>query len=265
MIALPTPPGSGGSLLSSSTRLDPIGERGDLLEQRLAAARSLARDIGAREIEQVRHVRAHLAVEATHGAVGPRVAVLVRAQVMLHEEADRLALVARKREARRHAVEHARTDLCVTVEVHALGGERARRHLPDVVQQCGPADERATHRLLDDLLRVRPDVLVLAARLLDEIDRRLELGEQHAQDARVLHPLERSVDIAAHEGLLHGVLEARLVGICESRCVILRDTRDGIGRGASLLGDRSCDLDENDGIDLDETANTVSCRLLGHR
>ena len=62
---------------------------------------------------------AHLAMEAAHRAVGPLLAVLVRAQVMLDEEADRLPLVAREREAPLHAVEHARADLGVAVEVHA--------------------------------------------------------------------------------------------------------------------------------------------------
>ena len=80
-------------------------------------------------------------------------------------------------------VEHPRADLGVTVEVHAVGRERARRDLADVVEQRGPAHERAPHRLPHDLLGVRPDVLVLASGLLDEIDGRLELGEQHAQDA----------------------------------------------------------------------------------
>ena len=121
MIALPTPPGSGGSFASASasasTRSD---ERADLLEQLLAPARPLRRDVGARQIEQVRHVRTHLAMEPAHGAVGPLLAVLVRAQVMLDEEADRLALVAREREPRVDLVEHPRADLGVTVEVDAV-------------------------------------------------------------------------------------------------------------------------------------------------
>src|SRR5258706_10578360 len=101
--------------------IDALGERRDLLEQLLAAARTLRRDVGARQVEQVGHVWTHLAMEAAHGAVGPLLAVLVRAQVMLDEETDRLAFIAREVEPRVDLVEHARADLGVTVKMQSVG------------------------------------------------------------------------------------------------------------------------------------------------
>jgi len=50
-------------------RGDAIGEGADLLEELLATARAFGRDVGARKIEEVFHVREHLAVKAADGAV----------------------------------------------------------------------------------------------------------------------------------------------------------------------------------------------------
>jgi hypothetical protein len=86
----------------------------------LAPPGPLRRDVGPRQIEQVAQVRQHLAVEAPHGAVGPRLAVLVRAQVVADQEAHGAAGVAIEHQALRDLVEHARADLGVAVEVDAL-------------------------------------------------------------------------------------------------------------------------------------------------
>ena len=82
--------------------------------------------------------------------------------MVLHEEANRLPLVAREVEAAMNLVEHARADFGVTVKVHAVVGIRSRRDFSDVVEECRPPHERAAHRLSHDLLRVSPHVLVLA-------------------------------------------------------------------------------------------------------
>ena len=206
-------------------------------------------------------MRAHLAVEAANGAVGPLIAVLVRAQVVLHQEADRLALVACEGEARVDLVEHARADFGVAVEVDTVGRERARRDFADVVEQRGPADERAADRLPDDLLRVRPDVFVLATGFLDEVDRRFQLGEEDAEDARLLHPLEGGVDVAAADCVFHRRAETGGVGVRKSDSMILRDARNLLRRRSAFVRDGARDLDENDGVDLDERADARCCSV----
>src|SRR5688572_5266145 len=45
--------------------------------------------------------------------------------------------------------------------------------------------------------------------------------------------------------------------------MVLRHTRDGIGRHATLIRDRACNFYKHDRIGLDEAANAVSSRLLG--
>ena len=101
MIALPTPPGSGGSFASASA------SRSTRSASALICSSSSCGGPGRFDVMSARDrssrsvmCAAHLAVEPAHGAVGPLLAVLVRAQVVLDEEADRLALVAREREPR---------------------------------------------------------------------------------------------------------------------------------------------------------------------
>ena len=247
--------------------LDAIGQRADLLEQRLAATRPLRRDIGARQIEQIRHVRRHLAVEPAHRAVGPLIAVLVGSQVVLDQEPDRLALVAREREPLVDLVEHPRADLGVAVEVDALGGERARRDLADVVEQRGPPDQRALDGLPDHLLGVVPHVLVLAPGLLDQIHRGRQLGEQHAERRRDPQPLQRGVDVPPHQHLLHRGAQPALVRVREAVRVFAHHVGHAAGRPAALLvRDRSRDLEEHDGVSLQEGAHPIcGCGLAGHR
>jgi hypothetical protein len=135
----------------------------------------------------------------------------------------------------------------------------------DVVEQGGPADERTAHGLPHDLLGVRPDVLVLAAGLLDEVDGGLELGEEDRQDAGLVEPLESGVDVPAEQELLHGGAEARLVGVGEAGGVLLAELGDGVRRPAAFVhGDRAGDLDEDDRIGLDEGAQTAGQGLRGH-
>ncbi len=202
-------------------------------------------------------------MEPSNRGVGPLVAVLVGAQVVLDQEANGLALVASEREAAVDLVEHARADLGVAVEVDAIGREGPRRNLADVVEQGGPAHQRAAHGLLDHLLGVGPHVLVLAPGLLDEVDGGLELGEQHAQHAHLLQPLERFVDVASHEGLLHRGAQARLVGLCEAGRMVPGDLGDRVGWHPPFGRDGPGDLDDDDGIRLDEIADAIGCALLG--
>ena len=202
-------------------------------------------------------------MKPAHRGIGPLLAVLIRAQVMLHEKADLLALVAREREPTVDLVEHPRADFGVTVKVHAVVGKRTSRNFADVMEKRGPTYEWAPHGLLHDLLRVCPHVLVLAPGLLHEIHRGLELGKQHAHDPALLHPFERSVDVVPHERLLDGNAQAGLVGLLEPWRVLLSYSGDAVGRCPAFGRNRPSDLDHDDGIGLDEAANAVRCALLG--
>src|SRR5262249_22831840 len=114
-------------------RLDARGELADRAQRLLTAARALAGDVRARQIEQVGQVLVHLALEAPHRAIGPRWIVLIRAQVVQDEEFELLLLRPDEAEAARDLVEHARADLAVPVEVHfPVGREGPRGHLADV-------------------------------------------------------------------------------------------------------------------------------------
>src|SRR5690606_31456559 len=118
--------------------LDPPLQLAYLPEQELAPAGALGGDVGAGQVEQVLQVRLHLAGEPAHRAVGPRLAVLVRAQVVLDEEAHLDRHLALERDAAQDLVEHARAHLGVAVEVDAAPGEGAGRDLADVVQERRP-------------------------------------------------------------------------------------------------------------------------------
>ena len=63
-----------------------------LLDRLLAPPRAARGDVGARQVEQVVEVVAHLVIEAAHRRVGPGRLVGVRAQVMQDQEADLLSL-----------------------------------------------------------------------------------------------------------------------------------------------------------------------------
>ena len=77
-----------------------------------------------------------------------------------------------------------------------------------------------------------------------------------------VQPLERRVDVAAHERLLHRGAQARLVGVREPDSVVLRDARDGVGRRAAFVRDRTRDLDEDDRIGLDEPAHALGVPVM---
>ena len=86
---------------------------------------------------------------------------------------------------------------------------------------CSSAAQRTSGRRTvcsHDLLGVRPDVLVLAAGLLDEVDRRLELGEQHAQDAAPACSHSSAASTSRPISICSiAAAQARLVGVREPR------------------------------------------------
>jgi hypothetical protein len=238
--------------------VDAVRERADLLEQRAAPAGALRRDVRSRQIEQVGHVCEHLAVKPAHRAVAPLRRVLVGPQVVLDQEADGVALVAREREPPVDPIEHPGADLGVAVKVDTFVGECPGRHLAHVVQQRGPADQGPAHGLPHDLLGVGPDVLVLPAFLLDEVDRGLELGEQQRQDPRLVQPLEREVDIAAHQRVLDGGAQPLPVGVGEANRVFRSERRDAVGGDSpTIIGNRTCYFEQYDRVRLDERPQAV--------
>ena len=180
----------------------------DLLETAALLLRALGRDVGAREAEQVLEVRAELAREAAHGAVGPVGRVLVGAQVVQDEEAHRVLerrLGREEAEAPVELVEHARPDLGVAEEVDlAVGRDRARLHLPDVVEERGPADLEPRHRLPHDLLRVLPDVLV-APLAVAEADHRVHLGEDGRERAHLEQLVEAALGVVSHDDAVEAI------------------------------------------------------------
>ena len=202
-------------------------------------------------------------MEPPHRAIGPLISVLVGAEVMLDEEANRVALVAREREALAHAIEHPRADLGVTVKVNAVLGEGPRRNLTDVVEERRPADERAANRLPHDLLGVCPDVLVLPTILLGEIDRGLELGEQEGQDVRDVQPLECRIDLRAHQHLLDRAAQPSLVRLDETRGMLDGELGHAIRRLVTGLRDRTCQFEQDDRVGLDEAAHGVGLSQHG--
>ena len=130
---------------------------------------------------------------APDGAVGPVLFVLVRAEVVEDEEADRLlerGLRAEEDEATIELVEHAGPHLGVTEEVHlAVRADRAGLHLSDVVEERGPADLEARGGLADDLLGVLPDVLVPPLAVA-EADHGVHLGEEGGERAVEEHRVQ---------------------------------------------------------------------------
>ena len=202
---------------------------------------ALRRDVGAREAEEIVEVLAELAREAAHGAVGPARVVLVRAQVVQDEEADR---VAERRLGREHEaatfelVEHARADLGVPEEVHlAVGADRARLHLADVVEERGPADLEARHRLTHDLLRVLPHVLV-APLAVAEADHRVDLGEEDAQRAGVEQRVETELRVLPHDDAIEAIADRLRIELRRDLQVLGGDGRDDLDDAALLGRDR---------------------------
>ena len=87
-------------------------------------------------------------------------------------------------------------------------------------------------------------------------------------DLRAIDLFDDLDDVALAEWVpaaVHREAEAGLVDVAKARRVLLRDRRDGLGRHAAFLGDRSRNLDEHDRVGLDETAHAVGCRVGGHR
>ncbi len=105
-------------------------------------------------------------------------------------------------------VEHARPDLGVTEEVHlAVGRDRARLHLADVVEERRPPELESRDGLPHDLLRVLPDVLV-APLAVAEAHHRVHLGEDGRQRAHLEQLVEPALRVFAHddpvEPIAHG-------------------------------------------------------------
>src|ERR1019366_6650505 len=153
----------------------------DLLEAFALLLGTLGGDVRAREAQQVFEVSAELAREAANGAVGPVGRVLIGPEVMEDEEAHRLfqrRLRGEETESAIEFVEHASPDLGVTEEVDlAVGGDRPRLDLSDVVEQRRPPELEPRDGLPDDLLRVLPHVLV-APLAVAEADHRVHFWKE---------------------------------------------------------------------------------------
>ena len=94
-----------------------------MLRQRLLAPpRPARRDVGARQVEQVVEVLAHLAIEPAHRRVGPARLVVVGAQVVQDQEPDLVRVGLVEPEALGDRLEHARAHLGVAVEVTLPSG-----------------------------------------------------------------------------------------------------------------------------------------------
>ena len=220
---------------------DAPGELLDLVEAFALLLGALGRDVGAREAEQIVEVLAELAREAAHGAVGPARVVLVRAEVMEDEEADR---VAQRRLGREHLaasfelVEHARADLGVPQKMHlSVGADRARLRLADVVEERCPAHLEARHGLTDDLLRVLPDVLV-APLGVPEAHHRVHFGEEDAQRADVEQRVETQLGIFPHDDAIEAVANGLGVEPRRDAEVLGGDRRHHLDDASLLGGDR---------------------------
>ena len=104
---------------------------------------------------------------------------------------------------------------------------------------------------------------MLAAGLLDEIDGRRQLGEQHRQDLGRAHPLERLVHVHAQDELLDGEPQPQPVGLGETGGVLAGELGDGLGGPPAVVGDGTCQLEEDDRIGLDEPAYAIGS-VSGH-
>src|ERR1019366_2137106 len=121
---------------------DAVLELFDLLKAFALLLGPLGGDIGTRPAEQILEVGAQLARESPDRAVGPVGRVLVGAQVMEHEKANRLFERRLRREEAKapiELVEHPGPDLGVAEKVDlAVGRDRPRLDLPDVVRERRP-------------------------------------------------------------------------------------------------------------------------------
>ena len=144
---------------------------------------------------------ADLAREPADGAVGPRLLVLVGAQVMQDQKPHGFLQRRLRREEGEAAVElleHARPDLGVAEEVDlAVGADRPGLHLADVVEERRPPDLEPLGRLPHDLLGVLPDVLVPPL-AVTEADHRVDLGEDCREGAVEEERVEPELGIVSH-------------------------------------------------------------------
>ena len=70
----------------------------------------------------------------------------------------------------------------------------------------------------------------MAARLLDEIDGRRELGQERREHARLVHPLEREIDLASDDRLLERVVEASRIDGEDPRRLVVGGARELVRR-----------------------------------
>jgi hypothetical protein len=115
-------------------------------------------------------------------------------------ESSSVASPAKRR--RLHLVEHAGADLGVAEEVHlAVGRNRARLDLADVVQERAPANLDARHGLAHHLLGVPPHVFVPPLAVA-EADQRVHLGQERVEGAARQERVEPSLGVFRQEHLV---------------------------------------------------------------
>lgn len=165
IIALPTPPGSGGNLASASAKHYRTRSCSALICSSNCLRRPGRLDVmSARKIEQVDQMGFHVAMKPPHGAIGPRRAVLAGAQMIANQKTNGVTLISNQTPCAAR--------LCRTCARQLRRDHENAHHLAshwnfaDIMKQRSPAHQRPTHGLLHHLFRVGPAHLCVGGRLL---------------------------------------------------------------------------------------------------